>query len=191
MDPANAIPELTAAALVTQFALLLITAIGIGLLAERARPWQLFVYFVLYTLGVLIFSNDIMSRVGGLLGGVNLSGISYAAGVRFMFVADVIAVSVFVRITGGTRSSPFTPILFIIPALAIFLKENFVWVAVYTALTLGGFAGGSRYTLEDNRFWDSSDWAHEERRRQRMAFVAVGSACLVLGTVVGFLTRSA
>jgi hypothetical protein len=57
-----------------------------------------------------------------------------------MFTLDVLCVNFMVLGSGGARASPFSPIYFILPALAIFLRESPTRIWFYLILVLVVFS---------------------------------------------------
>lgn len=191
MQPVN----LTMAFAVTQLFLLVIVFFGILVLragerklsvySESPRPATrthpvLFAGFALLTLGLLIFSEEVLFYSKPVFGDVELPGIGRTNAFLFVFALDILGASFLIRITGGSKNSPFGAVLFTLPVLSIFLREppgRFLW---YT------FAVAALFLLVQV---DMARRDIEENPNHRAAFSFVTLGCLALSTMVGYATR--
>lgn len=152
-------------------------------LLERA-PVILFVATIV-TMGVLLDSEEFNAMWSPMLGGAGVPPISAARATAVVFFFDMLLVGYLVAISGGSANSPFLSALFMMPALAIFLRASptvFLLLA-FTALTL--------YVIlffVPNR---SLTLGTEQLDRSRSATAFVNIACLVLSMFTGYITRPA
>jgi hypothetical protein len=96
-----------------------------------------------------------------------------------VFLLDVFCSALLVHLTGGSFKSPFTPVYFILPAMAFFLRESPRRVILYTFLISVFFGLGF---LAPRR-------RPEEDVSPVGAYAFVSLACLALSVVIGYLTR--
>jgi hypothetical protein len=187
--------NLTTAFVITQFFLLIIVFSGIVLLSMgeknlstfSLRPRQmtrrypfLFAGFALVTIGLLIFSEDVMSYSRPVFGDVQLPSITRNNAFLLVFSTDILGAANLIFLTGGAKDSPFSAILLTLPALAIFLREppeRLLGYAVTTALLF--------LCLRS----DASERTRRGNPHQRIAYTLVTLGCLGLSTLVGYATR--
>ena len=131
----------------------------------------------LLTFPALFISESFFKIWGPLFQGIGISTISTHAAVFFVFIVNLIIITYLIWLSGGVQSSPFTAVLFMLPALAIFLRlQSYVFIicTVYAALA---------YLI--------ILYLHEDRARLkgRHANAVVNTLCLVLTALIGFITR--
>jgi hypothetical protein len=185
-------PNIAAAALVMQFFLSVIISVCAWLVRHENRtfrfyrdarstgryPW-IVLGFALGTIGLLIFSDQFSNFWHPLLDGTTFLGLTFAKALLWVFLLDIAFVAVLVYLTGGSYQSPFTPIYFILPAMAFFLRELPYRVILYSALIvllfIVGLSGQER---------NSDDYVMPIE-----AYAITSVACLILSVAIGFLTR--
>ena len=99
-----------------------------------------------------------------------------------VFFVNILILSWFIHQTGGSRNSPFTPILFVIPTLAIFLYEppkRFLFYAVLIAIVY--FATSKIEAHQSEGTWEPDHTLSANR--------FVNLACLILSALIGYITR--
>ena len=144
-------------------------------------PW-IVLGFSLLTTGALFFSEPYSTLWKPLLGELGAPSIDSSSALLIALVADILAVFWLAQLTSGANS-PFVPVFFILPALAIFLREGFVRVVWYVILISVLFSVG---VLQDARPSSKED---VDDPRRRIAYWFVSIACFVLATFVGYVTR--
>lgn len=181
---------MTVAALISQFALLGILAVGLALYDEpyssysvdRAlhgrKPWAVLIFLALFGLGPLILSSDVTSMGMTVFGDRNVAVFRASSAIGFALVADIIVVTILVGLSGGSRESPFTAALVMVPALAIFLWQSYVAISAYVvavslAVMMTSISDG--YQARDSK----SYWS----------FNFVNIATLTLATYISYITR--
>jgi len=190
--------NLTLAFLITQFILLAIIFSGVYVLfsgVETQRNTEnptevthnplfdlppLFGLFALATLACLVFSEAILENSQPAFGELKLSGLSTWWAFTIVFILDIIGVSFLIFVTGGSRNSPFSSVLFLIPTLAIFLREPPSKFLTYAFLSAVLF------------LLTQGDYLEERIRRNkngRKAFLIASLGSLVLSIIVGYATR--
>jgi hypothetical protein len=109
------------------------------------------------------------------------SPITWSHALLITFVLDILVVTYFVFGTGGSRESPFQALYFLIPTLAVFLREPVSRVVFYVTLVAIAYSVTS-LIANDN---------HDEARdtRQNLAHWFVSVASFVAAAVIGLLTR--
>ncbi len=187
---------LTTAFLITQFFLLLIVYCGILALrsgensfspfsnnprpATRNLP-SLVLGFALITLACLAFSQDFILLSKPAFGDVEFPALPRDDAFLVVFVLDIVGAGLLMGITGGSKDSPFSSVLFALPALAIFLRETPARFFIYTALAVILFLLFPRPNTAGN--------AVLENPKHILAFQLVTLGCLALSSLVGYATR--
>lgn len=128
-----------------------------------------------------IFSDDFSVIWKPVLGGTSIPTIKTSIAMQVMFIGDISAISYLTWLTGDSQSSPFTTIYFILPALAIFLREPFGRVTFYTVWVIVLFSG----TMFALKYKESED----QHRSTAKAYWFISIACLVLTTFIAYITR--
>jgi len=181
--------NLVAATLLAQFLFIVILVITslISHLAARAGAF-IFILTIqtLITFGILFFSDSLIELWSPVFGNAMLSGIRSEFAITLVQAANLGAAGALVKSSGGTRQSPFTGGLLLIPTLAIFLRQPTWYVLFFTI-------GAAVMTVAMHRravhkfepldeyveIWDSR------------AALFLNIASLALATWIGLLTRPA
>lgn len=190
--------SILAAALVMQFMLLAIIAIGSVLCKRLYEQWEpsyrkvgrsvygSFILFVaLITIGALVFSSSFSKDWAPVVGDIVPFSYSSAHGIELVFVVDSIAILVLTLSTGGSMRSPFTPLFFLIPTLALLLRQSPTAVIWYTAIVsvFFGFATFYGYIhVQQNRL------NYDEEGAAARAFAFVSIAAFWLAVYIGITT---
>lgn len=189
MDVRVTLVNITAAALITQFSLTLIMLVAAVLLRTdhghqfwlRREPMAWIILLAaMTTIGFLVFSDQFIPIWQPLFGDVPFPSVRSSTAISTIFVVDSLCTALLVSISGGSRVSAFSPIFFMVPALAIFLREPFAWVVAYLLLVSGLFSVCLLDLLESGESGSG---------RERLAYWFVAIACLVLTTLIGYVTR--
>lgn len=172
----------------------LLTIIAIAILVEneteiesrrdrKQRAYGLTVVLAILTIIAVALSADFYQVWSPLMGDVQLPTFGRSGAFLFVFLLDIIATIMLITWTGGSRSSPFTSMLFLIPALAIFLREP-----PWKFLTYAGIVGIYYFFTCVDR----------GRHRMPLGWTADGSlqshrvvniGCLALAMLTGYITR--
>ena len=126
LQPVN----VTGAIIVVQLCLLIIISLGIFLNTERVarrskqRSYGATIILAVFSLLAISMSADFYAIWSPILGDVSLPTIARSNAFAWVFTLDIVFVFALIFWTGGTMASPFTSVLFLIPALAIFLRET-------------------------------------------------------------------
>lgn len=145
--------------------------------AHRLR--QPFAWFLLLSLAILVFTRDMLPLRAALLRGVPLPSIDQSLAIALVFTLDLLGAAVLVAYTGGYARSPFTPILLLLPVLAILLRQTPLRVTAYAAgaaLLIALLVRVPEVEIEVNPL-------------QRQASVVVTWGCLALCVLLGYLMR--
>lgn len=186
--------NITAAALITQFALVIIVFVTTVIMRwgepresvfrdspNSTRLHVVTLGFGVLTIGCLLFSDEFANIWKPLFTEMPFGGLGWSFALQTTFLLNIVWVTVLAAMTGGGTTSPFSPIYFIVPALAIFLRESpgrivldvvLVSVGFSWNLLTGGVRGGDRGGTN-----------------RTLAYGFVSVACLVLSTLIGFVTR--
>lgn len=187
--------NITAAALIAQFSLVVIMSVAAIVMwrAEGFVPFHRYdptssslavviLVFALVTIGALVFSDEFSTVWAPLFGATTFPTLSWSTAILLVFTVDILCVAFVVIASGGAQGSPFTPIFFIMPALAIFLREP-LWRVLWYLVTVS--LGFTLALLAGRRF----SWANPSERWLRFALWFVSIACFILATLVGWVTR--
>jgi hypothetical protein len=115
------------------------------------------------------------------LGSSSQAGIPWSIALGIVFIVDIVWITVLVSKTGGSQTSPFGPVYFLLPALAIFLREPVPRVVFYVIVI------GIAFTINVFSITESGEARGGARRIP--AYIFVSLACLVLGAYIGTVTR--
>lgn len=176
--------SIIAAALVAQVSIILIMVVTSALIAWGNRGGGGLSYIVLilalFTLIALMFTRGYSAMWGPLLGTGGSVGLTRSASMLFVFLANIVAIHVLVVQTGGSRESPFSSIYFLMPTLALFLREPLIHVLLILALVIVSYSYLSTY----RRFP-----MYDPVGLHRFAYWLSAVACFVLATYIGYVTR--
>jgi hypothetical protein len=140
----------------------------------------------LFTLAVLLFTEDLYTLWSPLFPGLGLSTITTVNAILIVYFANLLSIGYLIHHTGGSASSPFLSALFTVPALAIFLRlpppafitVAFLAVVIYAVLLA---IGGNGALVLDRSI------APQRTSQRPVAFVNI--ACLGLALLTGYVTR--
>jgi hypothetical protein len=183
VNPAN----ITGAAFIAQFAIIVIMFIGAAILHKddgRQRFPQLvwnILAFALLTIGCLLFSDEFSKLWRPLLENTSIPTMPWRLAVVVMFLFDIVLVTILVFYTGGSKDSPFGPLYFLLPTLAILLREPVGRLVLYVSLTIISFSIMLYLNLGlslDNK-----------QAKRPTAYLTVSISCFILATFIGWVTR--
>jgi len=129
----------------------------------------------------LVFSDDFVHLTKPAFGDIDFPTLPKHYSFPIVFTLDILGAGVLMGITGGSRDSPFSAVLFSLPALSIFLRESPTSFFTYTALTVVMFLFFSLF--------EHTARAILENPKHNAAFQVVTLGCLALSTLVGYATR--
>ena len=174
----------------------LLTIIALGIVLERnseseidkrrdlkERGYGLTVILAILSIIAVALSADYYPVWSPLLGDIRLPTLDRSNAFMLVFILDIGTAICLIQWTGGSRVSPFTSILFLIPALAIFLREPPVKFLTYAAIV------GTYYyfTCKDQeRFRMPMGWSEDGSLQSHRA---VNLGCLALAMLTGYITR--
>ncbi len=136
---------------------------------------------VLGSLFILVFTQEQSSSWLGLFKNTSFTGIPRDLAMPLVFAIDIIIASRIVYATGGSIYSPFQPIFFLIPTLAVLLYEPSIRVVIYAFVVATAFIAFMAQSRSP-RLTDKTSG--------RVAYAFVSVACLALAVAVGLLTRA-
>ncbi|MGH9864570.1 MAG: hypothetical protein ACRD4H_04075 [Candidatus Acidiferrales bacterium] len=186
--------SITAAAMATQFFILVIVFVGtilvrsteprvsvyVGTKGMQDHLWFQFI-FALITMGTLVFSDQFSSFWKPVFGSSTFHIMGWSTALLVVLSFDIIYACVIVGQTGGSTISPFTPLYFILPPLAIFLRESPGRILFYTLLVAILFSLNLIVTFKEQQ--------SEGERVPTLAYWFVSIASFSLATFVGYITR--
>jgi hypothetical protein len=150
---------------------------------RKQRAYEPTVVLAILTIIAVALSADFYQVWSPLMGDVQLPTFGRSGAFLFVFMLDIIATMMLITWTGGSRSSPFTSMLFLIPALAIFLREP-PWKFLMYATIVGIYyfftcVDRERYKMPLGWSADGSLQSHR----------VVNIGCLALAMLTGYITR--
>lgn len=143
---------------------------------------------LLFTVVPLMLTDAFASTWKTVYVGLTTPSVSVTTAMRMMFFADIIAIAILIYQTGGSRTSAFGPVFFIVPALALFLHQSFAQVLVYSGLLFGLFwiqLHSARSPAMDTVEDDESRLRLQ--RADTLAYWWITFASLMLRTLVAFV----
>ena len=189
---------LSSAFLITQFALLVTTFFGFWILSlgedsmhnshfssksVSLKVTRYLMGFALMSLACLIFTEDFVNLSQPIFGNIYLPSLTKEDSFLTVFLLDIIGAASLMAVSGGAKSSPFSPLLFGLPALSIFLKEPPSRFLIYTALTALLFA---ILFNPNNRYGR----AIQSNLKYSLAYKFVTLTSLGISTIVGYASLS-
>jgi hypothetical protein len=190
VSPVNVV----AAAFIIQFSLMLIFAFSALFLGAQRKHYmgepepttdrglsRTVLVFSLVTIGLLFFSDGLSNVWKPLFQKFDFSGIKWSRVLFLIFILEIVWVSIMVWKTGGSVVSACSPIYFILPALAIFLRESSSRIIIYLFLVILSYSWNlMRYTFGD---YD------QNKGSSKLAYWVVSVASLIVTSFIGYLTR--
>lgn len=174
----------------------LLTIISLGIALERnsesmiekrrdvkERGYGLTVILAIFSIIAVALSADYYPVWSPLLGDIRLPTLDRSNAFMLVFILDIGAAICLIQWTGGARASPFTSILFLIPALAIFLREPPMKFLTYAAIVSVYYYFACKDQTRSNV---PMGWS-EDRSLQSHRVVNLG--CLALAMLTGYITR--
>jgi hypothetical protein len=146
--------NIAVAALITQLLMTVIMIVGAFLIwtAEQRIPYYrkakgpdaktfgwVILLVVVFTIVPLILADAIVALWAPVFAGVHVPTVPTATAIEAMFVVDILGIATLVYQTGGSRMSAFSPLLFVLPALALFLQQSFRSVIFLSVLLFFAF----------------------------------------------------
>lgn len=140
----------------------------------------LILILLLVSVATLVFTHSLSSFWVGLFQNTSFSGLPDRTATAIVFGINIAITTMLVASTGGSIDSPFQPIFFLIPTLALLLFESSFRVVIYAAIVCVCFT----FLLVQ------ADPLHEAQRRgAKKAYGFVSIASLGLAVLIGLLTR--
>jgi hypothetical protein len=190
---------LSGASIVIQVFLLLISFVALWLLS-RSYPardaakdsYSILIVWFLIALVLILFAEDLYATWGGILGELTLPTIPKASSFLAVFFLDIVFVTILILRTGGTKQSPFTSVLLLLPSLAIFLREPRERFLLYSIACGLIYAVTLRISLaKSHKFFDRSTYdvqSREDSKAEDWSVLWTNMSCLALATLIGFIT---
>lgn len=191
---------LAGASVVIQTFLLFISFIALWLLSKSysarkmaKESYAFLVAWLLLTLVLILIGEDLYAVWGPILGPIVFPTIPRDYAFFAVFIVDIIFTTLLILRTGGTKRSPFTSVLFLLPSLAIFLREPVWRFLIYS--TVVGFVYvvllRKTFRTDDNEF-DRSGYEGPSRVDQVIddrATMWTNITCLILATLIGSIIK--
>lgn len=196
MSTEQSIQPLNVAAATLLVQVLLLAILGTGSRLYLARLWNVppvtssnfcvgppgalrttpLTFLTLVSFTLLLLTDDLYGIWSPLFQGVGISTFTSSTAILLVYLLNLWAVGYLMFKTGGSRSSPFTSVLFTIPALAIFLR-----MPPWAFMTIAVFSGLIYLVLL------APQLSRAQSSQAPTAFLNI--ACLVLAMLTGYVTR--
>lgn len=177
------------AAAVTHIVLVFIIMVGLLLVdfkddrkPAKSNIYVWMIFYSLISLFVLLMSSPLYNSFKSVFNFHLNIDMSPTVSVYVFLACEYILFWRVIHITGGSKDSPFTPTLFMLPPTSIFLRLQSP--AILTATTVAILIYS--YYLYPGT---SSENATSNHKNYRWAICWVSVACLLLTMVIGYLTR--
>ncbi len=189
---------LSSAFLITQFALLTTTFVGFWILSlgedgmhslhwssksASSKVTRYLMGFALLSLACLIFTEDFVHLSQPIFGSIYLPSLTKEDSFLTVFLLDIVGAALLMAVSGGAKDSPFSSLLFGLPALSIFLKEPPSRFLIYTALSAFMFA----VLFNPNNKYGR---AIQSNTKYSLAYKFITLASLGISTIVGYASLS-
>lgn len=194
---------LLGATLAVQLCVMLLVAVTNRVLPQEGRLLlrpscdQAVLWMALTTVFCIVASDDLYRLTAPMFGDLAFSGaLSRDTTFGALFVTDLLLVFRLIHVTGGSKSSPFTGLLFLLPTVAIFLREPPTRFLSYAALTailyclgllIERSPGGPVDILRGALSGSPPDYSIVRTNTPAHAIVNLG--CLAIGITTGYVTR--
>jgi hypothetical protein len=186
---------MTLAAIIMQFLFLLILRIAAGLLPSTYHLLRPLTLFSVMTLGLLLLSEGILGDFQ--IGSIAIAGIQISLALFVLFVVDTAFLTYLLIDTGGSRESPFTSLLLMVPVLAILLEQPvYPQVSSYVGLVVVALSMGMMWARQEEVLLSPEDSGYGDgrrdadvQRRQSWIYWGVSVASLILVMVVAWFPR--
>lgn len=191
---------LAGASIVIQVCLLFISFVTLWLLtksysarAAARDSYSSLVAWLLLTLVVILMGEDLYVTWGPILGHIHIPNIPRDSAFFAVFLLDIFFITILILRTGGTKRSPFTSVLFLLPSLAIFLREPTGRFLFYSLMVGGLYVLVLRRSLQkanadfDRSAYDALSKADEQVDDRATVWTNV--TCLALVTLIGYITQ--
>ncbi len=188
--------NITLAAFVMQGLFLVILRVSVNLLPATYHLLRPMTLFSVMSLGLLVFTEDMFQlvRFGSFEMAALITPLGLSLALFLLVAANTLFLTYILFETGGSRKSPFTSLLLVLPVITILLKEPlYPQVLGSMALVVLAFSVCLILSREpENTF--PEDQGTDERdteleRREVWVFWGVTVASLLLVTAVAGLTQ--
>lgn len=193
---------LIGATLFIQFCVLLLLVVTIGAFPKRgfvnlrSDCERVVLGLAFVTLGSLVLSDELYKAWSPILGDLAMQhGFSRQSTFPVLFIVDLMGAFWLVTLTGGSKSSPFTSVLLLVPSLAIFLREPALRFILYSVLAAGLYIAGLVVERSNDggvdvlRGMEGPVFSYSIIRTDTPAHAIANLGGLIIATVTGFITR--
>lgn len=183
LQPVN----VSGALLIVQVCLLIIISIGLildgfGDTRKHSSGYISLIFLAIVSIVVVAFINEFYPIWSPILGeDIKLPTLKRNSAFFIAFLSDIIVIWTLIIKTGGSSNSPFTPILFLIPTLSIFLRQSPSLFISYAVIIFW------LYLISDKKYNRNLEFSGGSA--SKVAHKFVNFACLSLGLIIGFITR--
>ena len=147
--------------------------------SASSRVTRYLMGFALLSLACLIFTEEFVNLSQPIFGNIYLPSLTKEDSFLTIFLLDIIGAALLMGVSGGAKDSPFSSLLFGLPALSIFLKEPPSRFLIYTALAAFLFWVLFRPSNQYGR-------AIQSNTKYAFAYKFTTLASLGISTIVGY-----
>lgn len=144
----------------------------------------LIIFFAILSMAFVSVTADYYPVWSPILGDITIPTIERRNAFTFVFAMDLFVLYILISNTGGSNYSPFTTMLFLIPTLAIFLREPPITFISYSVIAYLIYLKTFSTNIDPNKYTYD-----QYKPISGMSHKFVTCACLALGVIVGYITR--
>ncbi len=188
--------NITLAAFVMQGLFLVILRVSVNLLPATYHLLRPMTLFSVMSLGLLVFTEDMfqLMKFGSFEMTALMTPLGLSLALFLLVTADTLFLTYLLIDTGGSRKSPFTSLLLVLPVITILLKEPlYPQVLGSMALVILAFSVCLILSREPESAFpedqETDDRDSQLERRELWVFWGVTVASLLLITTVAGLTQ--
>lgn len=168
-----------------------------GRLLLRSSCDQAVLWMALVTVGCIVASDDLYRLTAPMFGELAFAGaLSRNTTFFVLFATDLILIFRLIYVTGGSKASPYTALFFLLPTVAIFLREPPVRFVIYALIAAGLYTLGLRINKVHPSHVDilrgedgGGSTLYAEVQTDTPAHAIVNLGCLAIGIATGYVTR--
>lgn len=168
-----------------------------GLIMLRSRCDRAALVLSLITVACIVVSEELYTFSAPVFGDLAFpKGLPRSWTYLILFLADLFVVFQLIQTTGGSKTSPFTVILFLLPTIAIFLREPPGRFLLYAVVAAALYILGLMLSRPHDTFIDilrgesgGPQMDYSILRTDTPAHAIVNLGCLAIATLTGYITR--
>ena len=160
----------------------LVAVVTVSLIDPLGQVPALILGMTLFTLVPLLLSHGFAPAWRPLVGTLAPSAISDGWTMLIVLVVDILGLSVLVAATGGSQQSPFQAVYFLLPTLALFLRQSPTRVLVTATVVFVSFS----VLMGPRHFHNGHGYGGD--RHNAISYWFVSMASLAVAVYIGLAT---